>query len=1208
MDSSIAMQSEGSQVARPSRTASTPVPSTAVLKIVDELTDENGNIPAGEIARKVSGYLGAKNDNICLDALPSNLAAALKDMDVDGSGFISPMEILFAVNAFKQQTRSWRKVALALGIVLVIAFVCFTGANFALVTYAFDKAKEVRSREDGVLESNNGRIALVDAASFQVMDDGRLVLRKHDQTCSNNTCRRLADSGEVVPDNIVTGNAPKTQRRLTSVVPDQYLSEMQKMRLQLGNETNPLIKELDVNGFTRKLDAGSQCGSVVDVHTIWGVVTLDDADIYLSLDFKKRAELELDIQIQDIEGPLAAHGLARRLSQGSVIVGLFNYIMDYEWNCESTSKPLAQLQPPYSFTLRTLVWCGASCDSTHFDNTSLPGVSMDLDTSEWEYVEIVEKVIASETEMVSVQTWPNLPGVEVWSHVNLVTGQRVNVKTFTNVSLTCFNDTDNGALTFKDASKWTIAAMGRVQSNGMWFRKFQIFLNDENVKEAARKLATVELWEKSDTQAPYKFFMPNQLEGTSISYFTEFSKEINANELEASMSDIFEDCSRAQNTAQTRFHVLGTVSVLDEKPGILRLYEELYTEGWLGAPTDPYWVKVAEQQTSGRRLASHRRRAGTQEKNELVNMPDLANCPLLFETGKFNMKFCNQREVQPSGVTEDFSVTAALEHTQNFGPVTLTIGGTGAAKVRCKMSQDHCFGAGEIELNVALGVGIGGLVNLDIGGKGKIEVEAPSQTTGAPPGTFKIVGSLTPYGSVDIFGMIQIQVPACTAYPPMCWPGIEVTLDKLGPFPLDDATNKGDDTISIAAKWTVEVNFFFFKFTVSVPITVMPETTIWSATPDMYGQQPWFTRDCELIERTYDRCSHGYIKIFDTYDEKTGEWEPHVQRGAKAYSLVSSSPKHDFRWCCGHFCDEWVRFPRHVNKLVAQLENSDRRVVWVGLLCDRYIEEGHRWHYRGYTDDDCRHSIHLSTAWGHHHVGKHHSQTVAMGRMSGNHFDWHCDGSGRRRGYSRGWHRSGCGRHNYISVGWQDRRRDTAVKWHCYERLGRDRPTSADCRSNSGMYYHNNHFKSTYKIGSSQECSSLCASLLDCWSWSYIGDYEECRFHSRNAAAAHWAIATCGLPSYNCDATLYDWDVSSGGQRIRLKVPESYDGQRVRVSTQGLTTLDTVLDEPCSNDDSHGNYQSECVTTLSSGQFVSVRLWSASKTGSGKVRIKVEVR
>jgi hypothetical protein len=75
-----------------------------------------------------------------------------------------------------------------------------------------------------------------------------------------------------------------------------------------------------------------------------------------------------------------------------------------------------------------------------------------------------------------------------------------------------------------------------------------------------------------------------------------------------------------------------------------------------------------------------------------------------------------------------------------------------------------------------------------------------------------------------------------------------------------------------------------------------------------------------------------------------------------------------------------------------------------------------------------------------------------------------------------------------------------------------------------------------------------------------------------------------------------------------LKLPESYDGQRVRVSTQGLTTLDTVLDEPCSNDDSHGNYQSECVTTLSSGQFVSVRLWSASKTGSGKVRIKVEVR
>jgi len=837
---------------------------------------------------------------------------------------------------------------------------------------------------------------------------------------------------------------------------------------------------------------------------------------------------------------------------------------------------------------------------------------MDLDTSEWEYVEVVEKVIASETEMVSVQKWPNLPGVEVWSHVNLVTGQRMNVKTFTNVSFTCFNDTDNGALTFKDASKWTIAAMGRVQSNGMWFRKFQIFLNDDNVKEAARKLATVELWEKSDTQAPYKFFMPNQLEGTSISFFTEFSKEIDTTQLEASMSDIFEDCSRAETTAPSRFHVLGTVSALDEKPAILRLYGELYAEGWLAAPTDPYWVKVAEQQTPGRRLASHRRRAGTMEKNELVNMPDLSNCPLLFETGKFNMKFCNQKEVQPGGVTEDFSVTAGFEHTGNYGPVTLTIAGSGVVKARCELSQDHCFGAGEIELDVALGVGIGGLVNLDIGGKGKIEAEVPSQTgfgtdNPAPPRTIKIVGSLTPYGSLDIFGFIQIQVPVCHAYPPVCWPGIEATFDRVGPWPIDDSTNRADDTISIAAKWTIEVNFFFFKFTVSVPITVMPETTIWSATPDMYGQQPWFTKDCELVERTHDRCSYDYIKILDTYDEKTGAWEPHVQRGKKAYSLVSTSTKQDFRWCCGPHCHEYVRFRRHVNKLNVQLEEADRRIVWVGLLCDRYIEDAQRLHYRGATDDDCRHSIQLSTAWGNQRVGKHQPLTVPMGRMSENAFTWHCDGSGRRRGYNSGWHVSGCGRHNYIWVGWQDRRRDTAVRWHCYERLGRDRPTVANCGVRYGMAYRDKHIKDTFEIGTSQDCSSLCASFMDCWTWTYTPATKLCEFHSRNAHMIPYSSCTCGLPSYNCKAKQYDWDVSSGGQRIRLKLPESYDGQRIRVSTQGLTRLDTVLDEPCTNDDSRGNYQSECVTTVSSGQFVSVRLYSRWATGSGKVSIKVEV-
>ena len=97
---------------------------------------------------------------------------------------------------------------------------------------------------------------------------------------------------------------------------------------------------------------------------------------------------------------------------------------------------------------------------------------------------------------------------------------------------------------------------------------------------------------------------------------------------------------------------------------------------------------------------------------------------------------------------------------------------------------------------------------------------------------------------------------------------------------------------------------------------------------------------------------------------------------------------------------------------------------------------------------------------------------VARGRMSANICSWHCDGSGWRRGYSRGLHQNGCGQNNYIRVGWQDRRRDI-VRWNFYERLGRNRPTVADCRGNHQMRCANNLFKTIMSIDIFQECSGF---------------------------------------------------------------------------------------------------------------------------------------
>ena len=125
-------------------------------------------------------------------------------------------------------------------------------------------------------------------------------------------------------------------------------------------------------------------------------------------------------------------------------VGLFNFIMDYEWSCDSTAKPLEQLQPPYSFTIRTLVWCGSYCNSEFISGSSLPGFATDLATSEYEYVAQTERVIASDTEMVSIQQWPNLPGVEISKHVNIQTGLAQVVKTFTSKMLSCSSEVTRG--------------------------------------------------------------------------------------------------------------------------------------------------------------------------------------------------------------------------------------------------------------------------------------------------------------------------------------------------------------------------------------------------------------------------------------------------------------------------------------------------------------------------------------------------------------------------------------------------------------------------------------------------------------------------------------------------------------------------------------------------------------------------------------------
>ena len=56
------------------------------------------------------------------------------------------------------------------------------------------------------------------------------------------------------------------------------------------------------------------------------------------------------------------------------IAGMFNFIEEYEYKCESQRKPLQALEPPFSFTLDTYQLCyEAACFSQVFDNLNSTG-------------------------------------------------------------------------------------------------------------------------------------------------------------------------------------------------------------------------------------------------------------------------------------------------------------------------------------------------------------------------------------------------------------------------------------------------------------------------------------------------------------------------------------------------------------------------------------------------------------------------------------------------------------------------------------------------------------------------------------------------------------------------------------------------------------------------------------------------------------------
>lgn len=75
----------------------------------------------------------------------------------------------------------------------------------------------------------------------------------------------------------------------------------------------------------------------------------------------------------------------RRLSVGSDIAGMFNFIDQYDYKCESQPKPLRMLDPPFAFTIDLYQMCERTACYSGLDvlkenassKVKLPGWSRD---------------------------------------------------------------------------------------------------------------------------------------------------------------------------------------------------------------------------------------------------------------------------------------------------------------------------------------------------------------------------------------------------------------------------------------------------------------------------------------------------------------------------------------------------------------------------------------------------------------------------------------------------------------------------------------------------------------------------------------------------------------------------------------------------------------------------------------------------------------
>ena len=798
---------------------------------------EQTELPA--ITPQKPGRLTVSKHKISIDALAEAglRVEELRDFDQDGDGTVNIVELVAFAKKHKELHKNFSFVKVILLLVL-LAMICFLLLCFGASVVAIQITKEMTTSGNTLMPSS----------------------------CP-------ADQPELCNKPIATGPTKRESRRLSSTMPDEAFEELKSVSLNLPHQNGETVKvALDISSYERRMVSTSRCGSLVDLETIHGTLMLDDAELFASVDFvEKMNSRGYDI---DDETPLASADGARRLSVGSDIAGMFNFVAEYNYTCESQARPLQNLEPPFSFTIDSYQLCEAStCFSRVFGSLNitdlgLPGLCSDpyaVDTLvKGKFIKSREQVYAlSKEKIITVQTWPNYPMMSLLSAHDFANKTLVQKQIFNNsqASYCSTRPSKEEEDMMTNLDDFVIAAVGSTSYKSEPDRKFNKYILYHR-DHPHREEAYVEYWEEKATGLPHKYFLPN-LADSPRAYFTSFKNHVDEEEfaglqqridmldchgpdifgLSAPVMDDDEQTPATENDTTLEFYRALNEVCMEQGCHML------VTSDW----SQDYWAKVFGAPTLhpeetlppdslARRLLTDLRREDASHHNstdrrlfEQIPSPNpgvtyekVREVKKSFGTSKYGFNFdmelgrYKRAGIIIAGLTS-LDASAAGSATIGVPPlyVSLECGGYAKGWTLFALEDGSTAGDFEGELYLKIAGGVNMIIGkMEVGIEGRIQVAKALGARALP--AVDVTGSIT--GNIDVeilFGLFKATA----------WATFRASFFNLGPTFDDD--HKRDDAIQVSGSAGFKMKIFWvFTIRFQLQLDVIPRRSLWNSNPE----------------------------------------------------------------------------------------------------------------------------------------------------------------------------------------------------------------------------------------------------------------------------------------------------------------------------------------------------------------------------------------